>query len=50
MKGAKLPEKLRQDNTFRKEDKADKNKKTPPKGDVDELIFPDDEPHYISER
>ena len=50
MKGAKLPKKLRQNSTFCKKDKGNKPKKTPPKGDVDELIFPDGEIPYISER
>ena len=51
MKGDNLPEKIKQDNTFCNNEEANFNNKTiPPKGDIDELIFPDDEVHYISER
>ena len=51
MKGDNLPERIKQDNRFCNDEEANfNNKKLSPKGDIDELIFPDDEPYYISER
>ena len=50
MKGVNFPENPKQDSTFCNDKEANNDKKTPPKGDIDELIFPDDEPYYISER
>ena len=52
MKGDKLPEVIKQDSVFCNNEEANffEKKISQPLGDIDELIFPDDEPYYISER
>ncbi|MBR3934539.1 MAG: hypothetical protein IKJ68_11625 [Clostridia bacterium] len=52
MKGEKIPPHINADKITHHQDKQNCQQFKEQKiiGDIDELIFPDDEPYYISER